>query len=387
MNRRLFLSQLNTQATALGAALWLSPSWAAGSAEAISGKHINIGTSLALSGALANAGKDHVMGINAAFNAVNKAGGIHGRELRLIAKDDGYSAERSALNVKAMLDQNEVFALISQMGTATTAAVLPMVEKNGVPLVGPITGSGALRRSEFRNVFHVRPSYKDEVNCVVEQMVQMGLQNIAFVYLDNSFGKEILKDAQAAMATYKLKGVVETPLALDGSNARQAVEAVIKSKASAVFLAATGSGVTDFVLAVRKSIGGLPMVGLSVTFSDLARLGQSNATGLAMAMVFPSSNSKKYVLVRDYLASMEASRFEVPQGSGGMESWINAQVLIEGVRRAGRDLNRDKLRASLASMRGFNVGELSFGFSQAAPFVSALPVKIGVMGADFVMRA
>jgi branched-chain amino acid transport system substrate-binding protein len=383
MNRRLFLSRTAQAATALGATTWFTQAQAA--EPHMSAKHVTFGCSLPLTGPLGGSGKEHSLGIQAAFAAANRAGGVNGRELRLITVDDGYVPARSAENVKQMIADNSVISLISQVGTPNTAALLPLLEKNGLPLVGPITGSGALRNPELRNVFHIRPSYGEEVTRMVEQLVRMGLQNIAFVFLDNPFGKEVVAMGKKALDTAKLSSAGEFSLAFDGKNAAEVAQKVADSRAGAVFLATTGSGVTDFVIALRGAVGALPVVGLSVTYSDLPRLGKDKALGLAMASIFPSQKSKKFALIRDYQADMDAMKFVAPIGSA-VESWINARVVIEGLRRAGRDLSRDKLRSSLASIRGFEVGELVINFSQAAPYVGTLPVKLGVIGPDFSLR-
>ena len=384
INRRLLLTRSVQTAAALGTASWLTQAQAAVE-PFISAKHVTFGSSMPLTGPLGASGNEHIMGIQSAFAAVNRAGGINGRELRLITMDDAYVPARSAANVKQMIEENSVLGLISQIGTPNTGAVLPLIEKAGMPLVGPITGSGALRNPQLRNVFHIRPSYGEEVTRMVDQLVRMGLQNIVFVYLDNPFGKEVLAMGQKALADAQLTAAGSFALAFDGKNAAEVAQKVVDSRAGAVFLATTGSGVTDFVISVRGLIGSLPIVGLSVTYSDLARLGKDRALGLAMANVFPNPKSKKYALVRDFNVDMEALKFDAPNG-GAVESWVNAKVLIEGVRRAGRDLNRDKLRAALASIRGFEVGELMVNFSAVAPHVGTLPVKLGVIGPDFTLR-
>jgi len=106
---------------------------------------------------------DQNAGITAAFHGINKAGGIHGRELRLVMKDDGYVPAKSVENIKQMLDGNSVFAFMSCIGTANNAAIIPLIEQAGVPYVGPVTGASSLRQPGQRNVFHVRASYTDEV--------------------------------------------------------------------------------------------------------------------------------------------------------------------------------------------------------------------------------
>ena len=382
MNRRLFLNRVGRHTAAIGAAGWTLSVRAAD--EGLSARHITIGSSLALSGPLANAGAEHTNGIVAAFASINKAGGINGRELRLLSKDDGYVAARTAANVKQMVDDNAVFAMMSVMGTPNTASILPLVEKAGVPLLGPITGATSLRKAEHRVVFHVRPSYADEVRRMVQQLVQMGLHDIAVVYLDNPFGKEVLAEAQRVLEESQRKAVAAIPLAVDGSNAAQAVQQVLSSRAGAVFMGTTGTGSTDFVLALRDKAAGMPVIGLSVTFTDRVRLGKSVA-GLASALVFPPEQLTKFVVVREYLASLDASRLQNPAGLG-LESWINAQIMAEGLRRVGRELTRDKLRAALAGLHGFNVGEVAVNFGATGPFVGTSSVKLGIFGPDGLPR-
>jgi ABC-type branched-subunit amino acid transport system substrate-binding protein len=368
---------------AVGGSAWFNG--ASAGEPGVSARQINLGTSLPLTGPLAGAGKDHVMALNAAFGAINRAGGIHDREIKLQAVDDGYVPARSAENVSKMIADNSVLGFISQIGTPNTLAVLPMLEKHGVPLLGPITGSSAIRNPQVRNVFHLRPSYGDEVTRMVEQLVRMGLEKIAFVYLDNAFGKEVLAKGEKALEAAKLTSMGAFALAFDGKNAKEVVEQVTASKAGAVFLATTGAGVTDFVLGLRAAAGGMPVVGLSVSYTDLERLGAAKAMGLAVAAVFPHWKAQKFALVRDYQADMDAMGLVSINGTG-VESWIYAKVMAEALRRAGRDVNRDKLRAALASIRRYELGEMVINFSAAAPYVCSLPVKLGVYGSDLKLN-
>jgi len=382
MKRRLFLNHIGRGAAVIGATGWVGPSWAA--EEGITAKSITIGCSTALTGPLGGAGQEHTTAIQAAFAHINKAGGVNGRELRLISKDDGYAAARTAENVKQMIDENSVAAFMSIIGTPNNAAALPLTEKAGIPVLGPITGAASLHKAEHKYVFHIRPSYTDEVTRMVQQLVQMGLQDIAVVYLDNPFGKEVLANAQRVLEEQKLKAVNVIALAVDGKNAAEAVQQTLDSKAGAVFLGTTGTATTDYILALRQKAAGLPVIGLSVSFTDTKRLG-SALTGIAMASVFPSGNATKFAVVRNYKASLEASGLKNPN-SLGLESWVNSQVMAEGIRRAGRDITRDKLRTALASIHGLELGEVVINFTNTGPYVGMTAVKMGVFASDGVLR-
>lgn len=383
MNRRNFVHSIGSGALVLGVGGLGIPARAAESA--ISAKHITIGSSMPTTGPLANAGVDHAASIQAAFAEINRAGGIHGRELRFVTKDDGYAAPRTVANVKEMIEQDSAYAFMSIIGTANNAGVLPMTEKAGIPVLGPITGASSLRQPEYRHTFHIRPSYTMEVQRMVLQLAQAGISAIAVVYLDNPFGKEVLADAQAVLAQAKLNATLKSfPLAVDGKNATETAQKVRDSNVGAVFLGATGTGTTDFVLALRKMGIGLPVVGLSVTFTDINGLGQ-HVLGLAAASFLPSARSKKYAVVRRYLAALEAAGS--PKTTGlGLESYVNAHLMGEAIRRAGRDITREKLRGAIASTRNFEMGELNYGFSDASPFVAGSLVKMGVFDSEGVLR-
>lgn len=380
MKRRLFLNRLAQTAALTGVPTWAHLAHAGESG--LSATHVTIGSSLALSGPLAGAGADHVAGVKAAFTTVNQAGGVNGREIRLAAKDDAYVPARTLDNVKQMLEGDDVFALMSCMGTANTAAVLPLIEQQGVPCVGPVTGAASLRQPGQKNVFHVRASYRDETVRVVQQLVAMGLKDIAIVYLDNPFGKEVLKDAEATLAASQLKSVGSFALAVDGGNAQAVVSQVLGAKAGAVLLGTTGTANTAFVLGLRAKASGLPLAGLSVSVisSELAKLGPASQ-GLALTQVFPDAEKTKLSVVRSYQAAMRATGVDHFGGSS-FEGWINAQMVIEGLKRAGRDLTRDKLRTALGGIKRLELGDFSLGYASPAPFVASRFVELAVLGAN-----
>jgi len=163
----------------------------------ISGKSLTIGCSAALSGPLAGFGTDLRQGAEAAIAQINARGGVNGRALQLHMVDDGYVPQRTIDNVKQMIGQGSAFALLSCVGTPNNTAILPVVEEAGMPYVAPLTGASSLRKNA-RNVFHVRASYTDEVQRLVQRLVGMGVKEIGVVFLDNPYGRELLEDANRA---------------------------------------------------------------------------------------------------------------------------------------------------------------------------------------------
>ncbi len=376
MLRRQFISRAAQTSLVVAAPAFVTRAWAQ---EGVNAKTITIGSSAALTGPLGGFGMDMKTGIDAALAQINTKGGIHGRSLQLQMADDGYAPARSADNVKKMLGDGGVFALLSCMGTANNAAILPMVEASAIPYVAPLTGASSLRKAPTRNVFHVRASYTDEAQRLVNKLLGMSIENIAVVYLDNPFGKEVLADVQRALAAKGHKPVAEVALAADGKNVDAAVAQTLASKPAAVLLGTAGAASTGLVAAIKKSSPLLPIAGLSVamTIEGVKQLGQA-ASGIAITMVFPDANRAKLEVVRDYQSAMRAAG-KTEFGLGSLESYINTRLLAEGLQRAGRDVSRDKLRNALASVHSFDLGGFSLDYS-AAPYVGSKFVDLGILG-------
>lgn len=351
-------------------------------ATRLSGPPIVVGSSLALSGILAGSGKDVVAGIQAAFRAVNASGGVAGRELRLQALDDGYSPPRTVENAKALLADGQVLALLSCIGTGNNAAILPLVEKTGVPLVGPVTGAASLRQAGQRYVFHVRASYRDETQRLLQQLMSAGLSSIAVVYLDNAFGTEVRREAELAFQARGVRAAGFFALAADGSNGAAVAAQVTAARPGAVLLGTTGTATTAFLLPLRQISAVLPVAGLSVSViqSEVPRLGAA-LQGMAMTQVLPDAASQKNQAVRRFQAALAAADLSAHLGSSAFEGWVNAQVLIEGLRRAGNDLRRERLRDALAGLNRLDLGDLPLGYGEQAPYVASQFVELAVLGA------
>jgi branched-chain amino acid transport system substrate-binding protein len=379
MSRRQFLLRATQVAAATGLPAWAHTAMAA--EEALSARHVTLGCSIALSGPLGQAGIEQVAGMKAAFAEVNQAGGVHGREIRMEPRDDGYVAARTLKNVTEMLEAQAAFALISPLGTANTAAILPLIESKGIPTVGPVTGATSLRSPDARHVFFLRPTYREETQRLVKQVVDMGLKRIAVVYLDNPFGKEVLRDMSQALDDIKVERAGEYALAVDGKNGAELADKVAAERPGAVLLATTGTANTAFVQAFRTKAQGVPLAGLSVTVvaSEMPKLAASTR-GMALVQVFPDATSQKSVVVRKFQTTMKAVGANPAYLTSGsaLEGWLNGQIMIEGLKNAGKDLTRERLRAGLANIRGLSFGDFSVGFGGKAPYIGSDAIYLAV---------
>ena len=344
----------------------------------LSGKSLTIGCSAALSGPLAGFGTDLRQGAEAAIAQINARGGVHGRALQLHMVDDGYVPQRTIDNVKQMLGQGSAFALLSCVGTPNNTAILPMVEEAGIPYVAPLTGASSLRKNA-RSVFHVRASYTDEVQRLVQRLMGMGVKEIGIVFLDNAYGRELLEDANRALAAAGGKASVQAALATDGKNLDAVVAQVDAVHPSAVLLVTAGAATVPLVRGLRKVLPGVLMAGVSASLTGDAykQLGETGR-GLAVTMVMPDPNKGRTAVVREYQAAMKV-RGQQEFGLGSLEGYVNMRVLAEGLERAGSDPTRSKLRSALAGIRNWDMGGFVVDYSGQAPYVGSRYIDLGVL--------
>jgi ABC-type branched-subunit amino acid transport system substrate-binding protein len=331
----------------------ISLSTGVGNATAENGvtkKEILIGQSIPLTGPLGELGKDASTAAKAYFDFINEQGGIHGRKIRFITLDDAYNTEKCNANVKHLIKSEGVFALFHIASTAANMALLPTITEDGIPYIAPFTGSEALRKPFNRFLFHVRASYGDETEKIVEHLEVRGINKVAVVYINNAFGKEGLSGVEQALAKRKLKIHATAPIEVDGSNAAKAAEALFRSKPQAVVMVTAGRQSVDFIKAYNGLAPGMQFFTLSVmgTQASVTALGK-DGVGVVVSQVVPFPFSATSGIIREYQKIM--TKMGVNNRSfSSMEGFVNAKVTVEGLRRAGSDLTRERFINAMESM-------------------------------------
>ncbi len=326
---------------------------------------IRIGQFAAQTGPAAELGKRLQLGIQAHFTAVNAAGGINGRKLLLVSRDDGYEPEKAVLAVKALIEEDKVFALIGSVGTPTTLAAVPAINAAGIPLIGPFTGAQALREPFNRNIFHVRASYFDETERIVQHLSTVGIKKIAVFYQNDSYGKAGLEGVTRALAKRNLKPAATVTVERNSVDVAAALAEILKTGPEAVIQISAYKSCAALIKQSRaKSYGGqffnVSFVG-SKALAD--ELGESGGAGISISQVVPFPYIPSSAVVREYqLRMLEAGHKDFDFSS--IEGFLAAKVLTEGLRRAGgKSLSRESLVVALQSLRDYDMGGFSVSYS------------------------
>jgi branched-chain amino acid transport system substrate-binding protein len=335
----------------------LAAAGAAHTAEVgVTDAEIRVGQFAAQTGPAAELGKRMQMGILAHFNAVNASGGINGRTLKLISRDDGYEPEKAAAAVKALIEEDKVFALIGSVGTPTTLAAVPAINAAGIPLVGPFTGAQALREPFNRNLFHVRASYFDETERIVQHLSTVGITKIAVFYQNDSYGKAGLEGVMRALTKRNLKPAASVTVERNSVDVTAPLAEILKAAPEAVIQISAYKSCAALIKQARaKAYGGqffnVSFVGSKALAEELGDTG----AGVTISQVVPFPYTPSSAIVREYQQRMtEAGHKDFDFSS--MEGFLAAKIFTEGVRRAGKTLTRESLVTGLEALREVNLG-------------------------------
>jgi branched-chain amino acid transport system substrate-binding protein len=329
----------------------------------VTAKTILLGQSAAFTGPAAQLGIQMNAGTKAYFDHVNSSGGVHGRRIELKTRDDRYEANLAIENTKKLIAEDRVFALVSYVGTPTTGAAMPILTEAKVPLVGPFTGAEVLRTPVNRYIFNVRASYYDETEKIVRQLVSTGNKNIAVFYQDDSYGQAGLKGVEIAMNKRGLKISALGKVERNTVKVKDAVKSIDAVKPDAVVMISAYTSIAEFVREMRA-------VGSVAQFHNVSFVGakalsdalKEEGYGVAISQVVPFPWSPAVPVVKEYQRILKQAG-NTDYNFSSLEGFIVAKVMVEGLRRAGKDLTREKLVAALESMSNVDLGGFVVDFS------------------------
>ncbi|MEO8118106.1 MAG: ABC transporter substrate-binding protein [Rhodoferax sp.] len=322
---------------------------------------ILIGQTAGFSGAVAAGVKETTDGAKLYLDAVNARGGVNGQRIELISLDDKFDPKLAGENARKLIEEQNVVAMFLTRGTPHTEAILPFLDKHGVPLIGPSTGAMVLHAPVKKHVFNVRATYQREAEKAIAHLATIGITRIALVHADDSFGADGLTGAQKGLAGAKLTPAAVEKFDRSKPDFSQLAPKIAKTDAQAVMMIASGAAVADCIKALKAAGSSAQFVTLSNNASGgfIKSLGD-NARGVIVTQVLPQSVG--YMLVKE--ASDLARVKNVNDVSPAMlEGFSAAKVLVEALRRAGPKPSRERIQSALEGIKKFDIGGLEVSFS------------------------
>ena len=311
---------------------------------------ILIGQSAALTGAQAGFGKEMRDGGLAAFEEVNKRGGINGRRVELITLDDGGSEARAKENAVKLISEHRVTALFGFISRPSSVAGAKIASESKIPFIGPFSGTPALYKYD-PYVFTVRASYDDELDAMVKQLVMTGHKRIGFAFLSDARAVNVPL-VEKLLAQHGLKPAVLIGLDRTSPDVKSQVKQLVDANPEVLLALANNLPLTALTREARKAGNSTPFwivsfVDSSLMVKELGPLAQ----GQVFAQVVPLPTRRNMRVVKDYQRDYRASFPNSLLSFTSLEGYIAARTLAEGLKRTGAQVTRERLARTMEAMK------------------------------------
>jgi branched-chain amino acid transport system substrate-binding protein len=348
--------------------------------SAFAADSIVVGRSLTLSGPLKLYGEQKRDGGDAYINRVNAQGGVGGKKIELITLDDAYVPANMVANLKKIAAENKPTAFLGLFGVPTTAAAIPVLLELKIPAVGLTNGTDAVRSPFNRYVFPVRASYADEARKLVSHAKTIGITRPSIVYMDTPFGIGMNTALTKSFADNELKPKLYKVDA-KGENSKTIAAEIALDQPQTVFIAALNTVAGPVMLDLRKS----GFRGSFYTFSPvdnkvMTKMLGPLVEGLGISQVFPVPRGVRVPVVAQYLDDVKKLGKGEPSYYG-LEAYVEAKTLVEGLQRAGVRPTPESLLKGLETMKDYDAGGFYISYTPQSHKGSSF-VEITVVNAS-----
>lgn len=324
---------------------------------------ILIGQTVGVTGTVAATVKESMAGAKLYIDEVNAKGGIRGQKIELLTLDDKFDVKQAAENARILIEDKKVLALFMNRGTPHTEAIMPVLAKYDVALIGPSTGAMLLHQPVTRQIFNIRSSYQRESKKAVAHLATVGVTRIAVVHVDDSFGIDGLTGAQDGLSAANLKPTVVLKFDRTKPDYTTIVPELIKQDVQTIIWVGSGTAVASGIKALRAAGSSAQVLTLSNNASaGFIKLLAQDSRGVIISQVLPNEKSFNYAVVKEAHNLAQLSK-QLELSPAVLEGYISAKVMVEGLRRMTPPLTRSKVIESLESLKRYDIGGLEISYS------------------------
>ena len=347
-----------------------SPAVAAEPIRGVTDSEIVIGTYTDLSGVTAMWGVNNSNSWRMVFDQVNAAGGINGRKIKYIVEDNQYQIPRSVQADNKLINRDGVFIMVANGGTPMNNAVMPDQLAKGVANVFPLTSARSMYEPLNHLKFGLGSSYYDQIRAGLKFFIETrGKKKVCSMAQDTDFGRDVTDGVKDQLKAENLVLAGETlhkPTEVDFS------AAVARVRDAGCDLLVLGTIVRDsvqIISAVRKTGWTIDMLGQAASYDDVVAQVPGGATEGFYSMT-PMLFSAEAAESADVKAFADAYRKEYSRNPNfaAQIGFTGAQVLVQGLKDAGRDLTVDSFVTGMESIKNYRD---IFG----SPVISFSPTK------------
>ena len=327
---------------------------------------IILGQSSALTGPAKNLGIEMRAGLLAAFGYINDSGGVNGREIHLISLDDGYEPDKAVQNTRRLINDDDVFLLIGEVGTPTSKAVVPIAEVHEIPFFAPFTGAELLRTPFRKYVINVRASYYQEMEEIASYLVdKMGFERISCFYQNDSYGFSGLQGIEQALERRGMELVSKASYERNTLAVMGSLREIYRADPQAVVLVGAYTACAEFIKLSKIKVNP------DITFCNISFVGTeslkealgSYGENVIVSQVVPDPQDDSIGLVREYQESMKRYQHDALRSFTSLEGYIAGKLFAAIARAVPNELTREAFISTMHEVGTFDLGGLILTFA------------------------
>jgi branched-chain amino acid transport system substrate-binding protein len=316
---------------------------------------ILIGTVTDLSGVTAIQGVNNANAIRLMFDDANSKGGINGRKIHYIVEDSQYQVPRAVQAMNKLLNNDRVFMTIQDGGTPMNNATWPMALEKGTPKLLPLTAARSMYEPFNKLKFSQTSSYVDQMRAGVKYFIDSrGKKAVCIMYQDTDFGKDVLAGVTLQTEAENLKVVAMTAHKPTDTDFSAAIAKLREAHCDLITLGTIVRDTMIIISTVKKAGWDVDLLGQAASY-DTAIATAPGGTGEGFYSMTPTLYAypdDPRPEVHDLMARYKA-RYGFDLNYIGQTGISVAQIALEALKRAGRDLTVDSLVTSMESLHEF----------------------------------
>lgn len=331
------------------------------------GPPVLLGQSCALTGPAKNLGLEMRAGLLAAFAQINESGGIRGRKVQLVSLDDSYEPDRAVANTIHLINEYQVFLLIGAVGTPTSRAVLPLIERYKIPFFAPFTGDELLRSPFNSLIINVRPSYYQEMEAITRYLVdKKHIKRIACFYQNDTYGFAGLNGLQLALNRRNMTLVAQGSYERNTVAVMGALKKIAEQRPEAIVMVGAYSACAEFIKLYKAKIQDTPLfcnisfVGTESLYNELGTYGKN----VIVSQVVPYPMSDTLPILKEYRAAMHKYQHDATLSFTSFEGYIAGRLFAKVAEMTPEKLTRENFLATLEKTGVFDLGGLVLEFGE-----------------------
>jgi branched-chain amino acid transport system substrate-binding protein len=318
------------------------------------GNVIRLGMSGPFSGGVNSVGNQFLLGAKIYLQNLNDNGGVYGRKIEIIAKDDRYEPKIAVENVHELIEKEKIFALFGIIGTPVTEAVFPIAVEKRIPFVGAYSGAEFLRNPPNPIVLNARAGDLDEIEKLIEYYSDdLKYKRFAIFYQNDGYGRAGLKGVKSALSKRNLVLVGEGSYKRNTLSVGNALYEIELCNPEVILMVGSTNPVAEFIKRARKSV----KIRQDIQFGlfsfvepkPLIDLLHGSGKGITFAQVVPSPWTSEVEEVENYRVLMHQYYPKEELSHVSLEGYFAARMITQVFKSLGKDFTKEEFIKALGA--------------------------------------